>query len=154
MSVTVQDAIERQLVIPVARQRVWEAITRPEQLSRWFGDSVELELAVGAPITFYWKEHGTSRGRVEAVDPPSRFAYRWASSADPDHAVPFDEVVSTLVEFTLEETAEGTRVTVVESGFASLPADEREQTRNEHVQGWVFETTELLDYLVAQQAGK
>ena len=154
MTVTIQDTVERQLVIPVARQRVWDAITKPEQMSQWFGDKITMELEPGAPILFQWDEGCPHRGRVEAVEPPDRFAYRWVPFSDPDHAIPFEEMPTTLVEFSLEETSEGTRVTVLESGFANLPADIREQTAREHAEGWVVETTHLLDYLVAEQAGK
>ena len=44
MTVTVQDTIERQLVIPVGRQRVWEAITAPDQVAT-FGSDVPLARA-------------------------------------------------------------------------------------------------------------
>ncbi len=34
---TLSDRIERTMVLPAPRERVWEAITKPEQLARWFG---------------------------------------------------------------------------------------------------------------------
>jgi uncharacterized protein YndB with AHSA1/START domain len=151
VTVTVQDTVERQLVIPFARQRVWDAITKPEQMSRWFGDKITMELKPGSPMYFQWGEGCPVRGRVEAVEPIDRFAYRWVPYADTDHSIPFEEMGTTLVEFTLEETAEGIRLTVLESGFASLPADLREQTAREHAEGWIVETTHLLDYLMEAQ---
>ena len=66
-----------------------------------------------------WAEHGASRGRVVAVEPPTRFAYRWAPFKDPGGEEPV-EGNSTLVEFTLQPEGDGTRLRVVESGFASL----------------------------------
>ncbi len=153
MTVTVQDTIERQLVIPVGRQRVWEAITATDQIARWFSDTVTMELKPGSPIVFQWNGYGERRGRVEAVEPPNRFAYRWIPTDETDQSIPFDEVPSTLVEYTLEDTAEGTRVTVTESGFSALPADIREQMVQGNTEGWIFKTTALLDYLVAQEAG-
>ena len=152
MSTAVQDAIERQLVIPVGRQRVWEAITTPNQIAGWFSDSVTMELAPGSPILFHWDGYGDRRGRVETVDPPSRFAYRWIPTDESDQSIPFDEVPSTLVEYTLEETSEGTRVTVTESGFSALPAAVREQMVRGNTEGWIAKTTALLDYLVKEQA--
>jgi uncharacterized protein YndB with AHSA1/START domain len=151
MTVTVQDAIERQLVIPVARQRVWEAITAPDQIAKWFVDSTTLRLEEGAPFVFQWDGYGERRGRVETIDPPNRFAYRWIPSDESDQAIPFDEVPSTLVEFSLEDSPEGTRVTVIESGFSGLPANVREQIVRGNSEGWIMKTTALLDYLVADQ---
>ncbi len=31
------DRTERTMLLLVPRERVWEAITKPEQLARWFG---------------------------------------------------------------------------------------------------------------------
>jgi hypothetical protein len=59
-----------------------------------------------------------------------------------------------LVEFTLEETEEGTRVTVIESGFAALPDDIRDQMVRGNTEGWIMKTTALLDYLVAEQGDR
>ena len=151
MTVTVQDAIERQLVIPVARQRVWEAITAPDQIAKWFVDSTTLRLEEGAPFVFQWDGYGERRGRVETIDPPNRFAYRWIPTDETDHSIPFDEVPSTLVEFSLDDTPDGTRVTVTESGFGGLPSDIREQMAQGNTEGWIMKTTALLDYLVADQ---
>lgn len=150
MTVTVQDAIERQLVIPVPRRRVWDAITNPAQIAQWFCQDASLNLEPGAPLQFTWEQHGSTRGRVETVEPPTRFAYRWVPLEDPDHSIPFDQVPSTLVEFLLEDAPDGTHVTVRESGFAALPAELRETALRENTQGWIEETTHLLDYLVVE----
>lgn len=154
MTVTVQDVIERQLVIPVGRQRVWEAITAPDQVATWFADSTTLTLEEGAPFVFQWDGYGERRGRVETIDPPNRFAYRWIPSDETDLSIPFDEVPSTLVEFSLDDTPDGTRVTVIESGFSGLPSDIREQIAQGNTEGWIMKTTALLDYLVADQNGQ
>jgi hypothetical protein len=61
-------------------------------------------------------------------------------------------VPSTLVEFSLEDTPDGTRVTVTESGFGGLPDDVREQLIQGNTEGWIRETTELLDYLMAESS--
>jgi uncharacterized protein YndB with AHSA1/START domain len=151
MTVTVQDAIERQLVIPATRTRVWEAITAPDQIAKWFADSTTLTLEEGARFIFHWDGYGERRARVETIDPPNRFAYRWIPMEETDQAIPFDEVPSTLVEFSLEDAPDGTRVTVTESGFSELPDDIREQIARGNTEGWIMKTTALLDYLVADQ---
>ena len=132
---------------------MWDAITSPEQITGWFSDSITMDLAPGAPIVFHWDGYGERRGRVEAVEPPNRFAYRWIPTDETDHSIPFDEVPSTLVEYTLEETSDGTRVIVTESDFSGLPDHMREQMVKGNTEGWIMKTTALLDYLVAEQAG-
>src|SRR3982074_2249828 len=45
--------VEKQIVYPVGREEVWAAITRPEELSRWFGmEVVSLDLRPAGRIVF------------------------------------------------------------------------------------------------------
>ena len=81
-----------------------------------------------------WAEYGTSHGRVVAVEPRTRFSYRWAPFKEPAGEEPV-EGNSTLVEFTLAPEGDGTRLRVVESGFASLATSggpARPQPREQH----------------------
>ena len=96
------DQIERETVIGAPVERVWALITEAEHLGRWFGDAgAEIDLRPGGAIVLRWSGHGTNHGRVVAVEPPNRFAYRWAPFKDPGGDQPV-EGNSTLVEFTLE----------------------------------------------------
>ena len=90
---------------------------------------------------------------METVDPPNRFAYRWIPWTRPTSRFPSIRYPAPLVEYILEETPDGTRVTVMESGFGGLPVDMREKIVQGNTEGWIFKTTALLDYLVAEQAG-
>jgi uncharacterized protein YndB with AHSA1/START domain len=80
--------------------------------------------------------YGRFRTRIESVEPPSYFSYRWAS-AYPGEVATDDN--STLVEFRLTAEGPNTRVTVTESGFDALviPAA-RESTAgyDSHSDGW------------------
>ena len=107
--------VRRSLVLHVSRKRLWEALTRPVRLAAWFGaDVVELELRPGGRIVFAGPDGSIRRGLVQAVDPPQRFAFRWLPIAvGPDGAsAPFPRAT---VEFVLDETDDGTRLTVTES---------------------------------------
>ena len=53
------------------------------------------------------------------------------------------------VEFVLEPTASGTRLTVTESGFAQLPGEWLEGSYEGNVEGWHSELDELMAYLDA-----
>lgn len=154
MPIAVQDVIERELVIPVPRQRVWNAITQPDQISRWFCDSITMTLEPGSDMLLHWEEHGTHPGRVEAIEPFDRFAFWWTPSGVDRLAADQTEPLMTLVEFFLDDVADGTRVTVRESGFASLPDDVRDHLVEQHTGGWIHETGELVDYLLAEHAAR
>jgi uncharacterized protein YndB with AHSA1/START domain len=142
------DSIEREVVIEAPVDRVWELVTKAEHLGRWFGDAgAEVDLRPGGALELRWAEHGTSRARVEAVEPPRLFAFRWAPFKDPGGVDPADGN-STRVEFTLSQEGDGTRLRVVESGFESLATSVEQRRKNleGNTEGWQMELGELQEY--------
>ena len=138
------DQIERTITVSAAPQKVWEALTTEDGMSAWFGDVVEIELKPGGSALFGWTDDGqTYQAVIEAVEPHTRFAFRWAANADTS----VDEGPSTLVEFHIDPLEQGCRITVVESGFASFPEDVREWHIDENTKGWKYELDELVVYL-------
>ena len=132
------DSIEREIVIAAPVERVWDIVTEPEHMGRWFGDAgAESD---GATITMRWEQHGAAELRVVREERPHAFAYRWDAN-EPG-------VGDTLVEFTLTPEGDGTRLRVVESGFASLTTspDEQERLREGNVGGWAHELGDLERY--------
>jgi uncharacterized protein YndB with AHSA1/START domain len=141
----VPDQIEREVVIDAPIERVWALITEAEHIGAWFGDSgADIELRPGGAMSLSWEEHGTVRARVERVEPPRLFSYRWANNVDVDPV----EGHSTLVEFSLTAEDAGTRVRVVESGFATLDTSEAERRRqvDENTKGWGIELGHLVEH--------
>ena len=53
----------------------------------------------------------------------------------------------TLVEFTLEKTASGTRLRVVESGFDKLPGHRRDVAFRSNEGGWAEQVQNIARYL-------
>jgi uncharacterized protein YndB with AHSA1/START domain len=139
------DSIEREIVIAAPVERVWEIVTQPEHLGRWFGDAGAE--ADGDVITMRWEEYGTAHLHVQHSEPPRHFAYRWTASGIPEGTPPTDGN-STLVEFTFEPTDGGTRLRVVESGFAGLDfaPDKQAELHAGNVEGWEHEFGHLERY--------
>lgn len=140
-----QDRIERVVTLPVSIDRAWRAITDPSELARWFCQALEGDLHPGGYAQFRWEDE-ISRIIVTVVEPPRRFAYRWNPGAGEDHSVPIDDLPLTLVEFNLDEVEGGTRLTLIESGFASLPDSVRESAWNDNSGGWDEELGHLVAY--------
>jgi uncharacterized protein YndB with AHSA1/START domain len=141
------DSIERETFIEAPVERVWEIVTEPEHVGRWFSDAgAEIDLRPGGAMSMTWEEHGTVYGRVEAVEAPHRFAVRWAAKIG-SRAI--DEGNSTLVEFTLAASDSGTKLRVVESGFASLdmPEADRIAKIEDNTEGWAIELAHLAAYV-------
>lgn len=130
-----EDSIVREIVVAAPVHRVWEVLTRPEFLPRWFtAETAEIDLRPGGSLVLRWAEHGTGLARVERVEEPSLFSFRWALEPGVE-PTPGEE---TLVEFTLAEKGDATLLRVVESGFSALdrPADKQEWHRERNVDGW------------------
>jgi uncharacterized protein YndB with AHSA1/START domain len=142
--------IEREILIHAPMDVVWAVVTEPEHISGWFSDSVELDPRPGGTVALHWKGHGTAHGRVERVEPPRFFSFRWMVEAGPE----FAEDNSTLVEFSLSAEGEATRLKVVESGFRDLagPDDEKQRHFDGHRRGWEIELGHLDEYVVRGSA--
>lgn len=106
-----EPSVRREIVFDEPREDVWRAVTEEERLEEWFANEVELDLRPGGAGVFRWDDGSERRAVVEEVDPDRRFAFRWR---DEDHD---DE--ETLVELTLEDDPDGTRLVVVESPAGS-----------------------------------
>jgi uncharacterized protein YndB with AHSA1/START domain len=142
----VPNQIEREIVLDAPVERVWQIITEPEHIRRWFAfDGASIDLQPGGQIVLHWKEHGTYLARVVAVEPPHRFAYRGAYRPDEE---PRDGN-ATLVEFTILPEGSGSRLRVVESGFRDLdlPEEERAKWAADNTQGWAGAFATLQAYL-------
>ena len=92
--------VNREVVLPVDRERAWELITEPAELEEWLGDDVEFEAAEDAPMRV-----GDREGVVEEVTEFERIVFRWGDSR---------------VEWQLEDAiAGGTRFLVTEHRYAA-----------------------------------
>jgi uncharacterized protein YndB with AHSA1/START domain len=145
-----QDSIERETTIDATVERVWAVITEPEHVGRWFGDAgAEIDLRPGGEMVMRWAEYGTARARVEVVEPPRRFAYRWFHNSHTDDGGEHTPANSTLVEFTLRPDGDATRLRVVESGFAGLGVSDEVRAKDfeGNTKGWAHELGELAEYV-------
>jgi uncharacterized protein YndB with AHSA1/START domain len=138
MMTTVQ--IDSEVVIDAPLDVVWRTVTEPEQISQWFADRVELEARPGGHGKLIFDHEGGDSVNtvplvVEAMQAPTRFAFRW-NHPEGETPAPGNSV---LVEFTLSaEGSERTRLRVTESGLEALSWPEADKTRyaQEHNEGW------------------
>ena len=138
------DRIERTVELAHPPSKVWTALTTADGLGAWFGNEATIDLHPGGSAWMRWTEGFTADMRVERVEEPTVFGFTWHINGLPD-----DDPRRTYVEFTLEPVGAGTRLTVVESGFAQLPEDAYRSAYDGNVKGWASELGELVDYLDA-----
>jgi uncharacterized protein YndB with AHSA1/START domain len=143
----VSDSIEREIVIAAPVERVWEVLTQAEFLGVWFGTggAAEIDLRPGGRMVFDHGVHGTLPARIERVERPRVFSYRWSQGAAGEEP---DEGNATLVEFTLSPDGEGTRLRMAESGFAELamPEEDRRARHEQNGAGWTRKLAELQQH--------
>ena len=95
--------INREVVLPVSRERAWELVTEPEELETWLAEDVEFEAEEGAPLRT--SDDGVVReGVVEHVETEERIVFSWGDS---------------VVEWILEDHPAGTRFVVTELRIAA-----------------------------------
>jgi uncharacterized protein YndB with AHSA1/START domain len=153
----IRQQLKREIFIEAPPEIVWKAVTEPEHMALWLSDSAQLDLRAGGVGTLTWHPGGKATEeldeplsvpvRVETIEPPHQFRFRWSHPAD---AEPTPEN-SLLVEFRLTPQADGTRLTVLESGFAELGRPEEAEA---HDEGWTAHLERLRQHLTQETALK
>jgi uncharacterized protein YndB with AHSA1/START domain len=133
------DRIEKSVEIAAPIERVWWALTDHEEFGTWFRVKLDQPFEPGAEstghMTYPGYEHIRWTAWIERMEALRLFSYRWHPYAI-DPAVDYSGEPTTLVEFRLEPTDSGTRLTVTETGFDALPAARRPDALRMNDSGW------------------
>ncbi len=144
------DVVVAEIFIAAPRERVFQAITDPQQAVLWWGRKDHYyfnEFTMDVRVGGKWSTSGASakmgdlkvHGEFLEVDPPGRLAYSWSSSWMP---------VFTTVLWELESQDNGTLVRLTHSGFAGN-ADQAQG----HSHGWSLVFTWLLAFIEKGETG-
>lgn len=161
------DRIEKEIVLRAPRSRVWRALTDSAEFGRWFGvkfdgtgpftagslqrghivpTEADAEVAnaqqpyIGTPFEIV----------IDRVEPERLFSFRWHPFAI-EKNVDYSSEPTTVVEFTLDQIADGTKLTVVESGFDRIPLERRAKAFAANEQGWGM-MVHVIEKYIAQSA--
>jgi len=133
------DSIVRSIDLNAPLERVWRALTDYREFGEWFRVAIDAPFRVGEPasghITHHGYEHIRWQIRIVAMDEPHRFAFTWHPYAI-DPRIDYAQEEPTLVEFRLEPSGQGTRLTLTESGFDKVPAHRRDEALRMNGDGW------------------
>ena len=134
--------VTRTIEVRAPIEVVWDTLTEPREIAEWFGDSTDFPdgMHEGAAGTFGWTAYGNFPCQIERWERPHVWAFRWGTPGEP-----IRDDNSTLATFTLERAEDGTRLTVVETGFERLGDEAAARAAMEdNRQGW---TAELDDFI-------
>ncbi|KRC61698.1 hypothetical protein ASE14_12765 [Agromyces sp. Root81] len=150
------DRIEQQIDIDASAARVWELVSTA---GWWINDDRVVEHRIeqqGSRVVVHDEKHGAFTLAIESLEAPRYAAFRWfnaqPASAEPDPER--DPLVSTLVEFWIEERGDGVVLRVAESGFEGLDrsAEERRRMFDGNTEGWAIELGFARDHVAAEVA--
>jgi uncharacterized protein YndB with AHSA1/START domain len=117
-------------------EKVWRALTDPVLLAEWLLPAMDFRLERGAAFTFKTQPVGGWDGvvqcRITDIEPLRKLSYDWGVGE-----------LATVVTFTLTETASGTRLSLVQSGFKP----DQEQNFGGARYGWRLMGGKLVDLL-------
>jgi uncharacterized protein YndB with AHSA1/START domain len=134
------DRIERNILLKAPRSRVWRALSNAEEFGDWFGVALKGKTfaagkRVQGQITHPGYEHVVWDVLIERLEPERLLSWRWHPAAV-EPSVDYSKEPTTLVVFELKEVEGGTLLSVVESGFDSLPPSRRLDAFRMNSGGW------------------
>ncbi|BBF69644.1 SRPBCC family protein [Sphingomonas bisphenolicum] len=137
------------IAAPIAK--VWDALIDHEKFGAWFLVALDQPFAVGqgstGHMTYPGYEHFPWQSRTVAIEPMTRFAFEWPATGGDEDAIRNGVPEWTLVEFRLEPTAGGTRLTVTESGFDHVPEPRRASVLRSNDGGWAEQVQNIRRYV-------
>ena len=133
------DRIEKRIELKASVSRVWRALTDHREFGQWFRVKLDGLFVPGqvsrGQITYPGYEHLKWEAVVEKMEPERLFSITWHPYAV-DPKIDYSKEPPTLVEFRLEATPDGTRLTLTESGFDKIPAGRRLEAFRMNDGGW------------------
>jgi uncharacterized protein YndB with AHSA1/START domain len=166
------DRIEKRVFLHAPVARVWRALVDTQEFGSWFGFLLEGPFAEGKTIKGTAINGATDEAALMAsqvtlgvepaplrlpvgatvfctvghIEPERYFSFRWIPYAI-DAETELTGEPTTLVEFLLAPTSDGTMLTIVESGFDGVPAARRLRAFRMNEGGWAGQATNLRKYV-------
>jgi uncharacterized protein YndB with AHSA1/START domain len=141
--------LERELYIDASPDTVFEVVSHPDHVARWWPEEADYDPTPGAvgTITFGHEAEGDTTVvplTVVEVDPPRLFSFRWVHP----HDEPATAANSFLVTFELVPSGPGTLLKLTETGFREQgwEAAVIQEHHLDHSTGWDHYLPRLADY--------
>ena len=104
--------VERSTLIDATPEMAFEAVTKASELREWMCEYAWTMIQANGVYHARWEGGYYTNGRFVELDPPRRAVITWLGPGEPGE---------TVVTFTVQPEAGGTRVTIVHTGFGSGP---------------------------------
>jgi uncharacterized protein YndB with AHSA1/START domain len=136
-------AVERTIWINASRERVWQAITDPEQIEHWFSPGTQWRgsgLEVGGTFSVYNPETDSDMYTqvIAVINPPAHFV---------THTVPEPSGLTYVTDWKLQEENGGTRLILTYSGYELEAAETRHMNMEQNAFGFGMMLENLQAYI-------
>jgi uncharacterized protein YndB with AHSA1/START domain len=142
--------IEKHVFLRAPRERVWRAITTPEEFGAWFGVKITGSFEPGARVPMVATIEPCKDENfyviIDRIEPQRLFSWRWHPGM-PRPEVNYETEPMTTVTFELEDAEGGTNLKVTETGFDAISITRRAAVYEENVQGWNYQAESLGRYV-------
>jgi len=126
--------LKRSIWINAPRERVWKAVSEPEQIAAWFAPGTRFKMENNI-VSVLMGDQYIDVAWVEVVEPPRQLTTR-----------PLPHKL-TATTYLMEEENGGTRFTVIETGREALPAEDRQKYLEQNGAGWELALGNLNAYI-------
>ena len=155
------DRIVKTVLLRAPLERVWQAIVNAREFGAWFGVEFDGPFVTGAKTSGRIRPTQVDAAvaklqephagmacdfLVERIEAMTLFSFRWHPYAI-EPGGDYSKEPTTLIEFVLEDTAEGVQLTITESGFDKIPLARRADAFAANEGGWQIQTTLISKYL-------
>lgn len=137
-----QLTVRQSILIPTSRERVWQAITEPEQIAQWLlppALGAQLKLSAGGELHMDMFGMEVPLATLEIIEPSQRVT---------TYGLP-DRLIATT--YVLGEEDGGTCVTVTMTGFEALPENARQDRLGPSGAAWEKGLANLKAYLAGAE---
>jgi uncharacterized protein YndB with AHSA1/START domain len=137
------DAVSATCTVVTNRAAVWDALILTEHREQWW-PGFEITAHVGGTIDESWRDgagalHHT-RGTVLQIDEQATLEFEWI---DEDWRQP------SVVRILIDDSVDGTRITVTEHGLAE--ASEDPAVFSDHQRGWEMHLSDLAAFVTGRE---
>ena len=146
------DSIIKTIEIAAPVEKIWDALIDHRKFGSWFQVALDQPFKVGEASTGHMTYPGYEdyrwEARIVAIEPMRRFAFEWPATGGDKALMDSGAAIAewTLVEFLLEPSGNGTRLTVTESGFDKVPEARRGNVMRDNEGGWAEQVRNIRDY--------
>lgn len=144
------DRIEKSIGLKAPIERVWRALTDQNEFGEWFQVKLNDPFVPGETTSgrLIYPGYEGLPWEVMVVDmeKPRYLSFKWHPYAvDPN--IDYSQEEPTLVEFRLEPTSNGTRLTITESGFNGVPHHRMPEAMRQNEGGWEEQMKNIKAYV-------